>query len=77
MTMLYTITTVIELVQYYKQKGTGERLLKTQGTSKLDTYCTASIRTTSNQLTKEMEVEVCNTHYGHLSEMEHYAYLKM
>ena len=35
---------------YYKQKGTGERLPKTQGTSKLDTYCTASIRTTSNQL---------------------------
>ena len=53
---------------YYKDKGTGKRAM---GTSKLDTYCTASIRTVTHSTTKEVEAEICSTHYRHTTDLEH------
>ena len=39
---------------FYNTKCVGQRHLKSQGTSKLNTYCTASIKTITDKLTCEM-----------------------
>ena len=59
---------------YYKDKGTGKRAMKTQGrqgTSKLDKYHTVSLRTVTHSTTKEIEAEICSTHYRHTTDLEH------
>ena len=43
--------------------------MKVQGTCKLNTYCTALIKTMTEQTTSK--VEVCNTHYGHTIDLGH------
>lgn len=56
---------------YYRDKGSGKRAMKSQGTSKLNTYCTAAIRTITLKQTNEIQAEVCSTHYGHSTNLEH------
>jgi hypothetical protein len=56
---------------YYKDKRTGKRETKSQSTSKLDTYCTASIKIATDKQTKEVNAEICSTHYGHDIDLEH------
>ena len=53
------------------QKSVGQRHLKSQGTSKLNTYCTASIKTIADKSTCEIQTEACSTHYGHSLDLWH------
>lgn len=56
---------------FYSTQSTGKRQIKSQGTSKLNTYCTAFIKTTQHMKTGEIQVQTCTTHYGHLEQLEH------
>ena len=56
---------------FYNAKGQGDEQLKSQGTSKLHTYCTASIKTTTDKNTEQISAEICKTHYGHTSDLGH------
>ncbi len=48
----------------YKPKGHSKRALKTQGTRKINSYCTSYIK--AKQLTdKLLEVEYCSNHHNH------------
>ena len=49
---------------YFDSRGTGKRVLKSQGTSKLNGYCTASMTTITTE-TKAINVEYFKSHYGH------------
>ena len=54
----------------FKTRSTGRRHLKSQGTSKLNTYCTAAI---TIKMTKDdcLEVTIHKTHYGHMISLGH------
>ena len=56
---------------HFKSKGTGQRHIKTQGTSKIDTYCTASLTVTRDKHKKCITVQVHRTHYGHTPSLGH------
>lgn len=56
---------------YFNTRGKGMRNIKSQGTSKLNTYCTATITTTTDNKTGEVYVTVCHTHYGHDLQLGH------
>ena len=45
--------------------------IKTQGTAKLNTYCTASIKTAVDKNTGQLIADVCKTHYGHKNDLGH------
>ena len=54
---------------FFAAKSSGKRHMKSQGTSKLNTYCTASITATlDNGL---IRAQICNTHYGHNTSLGH------
>ena len=55
---------------YFRSKGKGERHSKSQGTSKINSYCTATIKATVEE-TGVVFVELCETHYGHEIELGH------
>ena len=55
---------------YFNSESKGERLLKSQGTSKLNTYCTAAITLTKTR-SQSIEVEYCKTHYEHKISLGH------
>ncbi len=46
-------------------KGSGQRRLKSQGSSKINSQCTAAISLTVNHTTQSVKAEVCHTHYAH------------
>ena len=55
-------------------KSTGDKMLeaektKSQGTAKINTYCTASMTVTKTG--KTLCVEYCKTHYGHTFQLGH------
>ena len=52
---------------FFKNKGKGVRYSKTQGSDKLDAYCTASITVTEqiHRSSNQIIVDICKTHYGH------------
>lgn len=58
---------------YYNKKSQGKRQIKSQGTSKLNAYCTAAIVVT--QVTKGdkeiIQARIYKTHYGHPSSLGH------
>lgn len=56
---------------YFKNKGTGKRRSKLQGSSKIDSHCTASIITTVSDITKCIHVYICKSHYGHQCVLGH------
>ena len=51
--------------------GTGKQQIKIQGTCKLNTYCKALIKTMTEQSTGKVQVEVCDTHYRHTTDLGH------
>ena len=53
----------------FKQKGTGKRSLKQQGTSKLGGHCTAYIRVKEYE-SGEVEAKICD-HHIHEKELVH------
>lgn len=56
---------------YFRSKGKGERHTKSQGSSKLNTYCTAAMKATTDSKTGVVVVEFCEKHYGHEIELGH------
>ncbi len=54
---------------YYNSLGTRKRSMKSQGTSKLNNYCTASMTVTKTG--KKLCVEYCKTHHGHTFQLGH------
>ena len=55
---------------YFSSISTGKRSLKSQGTSKLNTYCTAGM-TVTQMNSKCVNVDYCSTHYGHEISLGH------
>lgn len=55
---------------YFASKSKGLRSLKTQGSSKLDGYCTASLHCTFLENGK-LEILATKTHYGHQCKLGH------
>ena len=43
-------------------KGSGQRRLKSQGSSKINSHCTAAITLTVNHTTQSVTAEVCMPH---------------
>ena len=62
-------TTAIE-VDFFPQ-STGKRQLKTQGSSKINQHCTASITLMHRNYTASIGAEICHTHYGHTNSLGH------
>ena len=57
---------------YFLSKRDSKRHLKSQGSSKLNTYCTSSITLrTGEGCLNNVEVEFCKTHYGHSVTLGH------
>lgn len=56
---------------YFNPRGHNVRSLKSQGTSKLNAYCTAAIVVTQNEQNLHMQASICTTHYGHEISMGH------
>ena len=56
---------------YFRSKGKGEHHTKSQGSSKLNTYCTAAMKATTDSKTGVVVVEFCEKHYGHEIELGH------
>ena len=56
---------------YFKSKGTGLRHLKSQGTSKVDAHCTASLTVNREDPNASIKVQVHSTHYGHEEALGH------
>ena len=56
---------------YFNTKSKGLRNIKSQGSNKLDTYCTASITVTTDILTGQLTATICHTHYGHSIQLGH------
>ena len=56
---------------YFKSKGSGQRHLRTQGTSKINNYCTASLIVSKDKLQRCINVQVHSTHYGHKLSLGH------
>ena len=52
-------------------KGSGQRRLKSQGSSKINSQCTAAITLTVNHTTQSVKAEVCHTHYAHEPKLGH------
>ncbi len=49
---------------FFREQGKGLRALKTQGSSKIDSHCTASIKLTHIYKGK-VQVTICKSDYGH------------
>lgn len=46
-------------------------VILSQGSSKLNTYCTAAMKATTDSKTGVVVVEFCEKHYGHEIELGH------
>lgn len=56
---------------YFNSKGRGCRRLKSQGTNKLNTYCTATITTKMDDQMGQITATICHSHYGHELQLGH------
>ena len=50
---------------------TGMRILKSQGTNKINAHCTETLTLKSDKHTKLIRVELCDTHYDHDKQLGH------
>ena len=56
---------------HFHTRGTGQRHIKTQGTSKINAYCTATITVTRERGSECIEVQIYGSHYGHKTALGH------
>ena len=49
----------------FKPNGHNVRALKSQGTSKINSYCTAAIVLTKSDVSTQLQAKICSTHHGH------------
>ena len=54
---------------YFTTKGTGQRHLKTQGTSKINSHCIASLTVSTDMNSGYIKVQVYGTHYRHTTSL--------
>jgi hypothetical protein len=59
-----------EYYGYFKSASKGLRAMKSQGTSKIDSYCTAKIHLHYLK-NGEVKAHITNTHYGHKISLGH------
>lgn len=59
---------------FYTQKSAGLRRIKTQGTSKVNTYCTAFIKSTHDKKTGKIQVSLCHQMQEQLHITEYVGY---
>ena len=55
----------------FYSKGTGQRHVKSQGSSKLNAHCTAAITVRRNIHSTILHIFVCKSHYGHTCSLGH------
>ena len=55
----------------FRPKGTGQRRLKSQGSSNINSHYTAAITLTVNHTIQSVKAEVCHTHYAHETRLGH------
>ena len=55
----------------FHPKGSGQRRLKSQGSSKINSQCTAAITLTVNHTTQSVIADVCHTHYAREPRLGH------
>lgn len=56
---------------HFNSRGRGQRHLKIQGSSKINSYCAAAITVTRENVSGYIEVHFCSTHYGHKIALGH------
>ena len=56
---------------HFKSKATGQRHVKTQGTSKINSHCTASLTVYREKGSEGIKVKVHKTHYRHKPSLGH------
>ena len=56
---------------FFSTESTGKRQLKTQGSSKINQHCTASITLTHRNYTASIGAKICHKHYGHTNSLGH------
>ena len=64
-------TKVVISISEVQGRGIGQRHIKTQGTSKINAYCTATITVTRERRSECIEVQVCGSHYRHKTALGH------
>ena len=47
------------------------RSIKSQGTAKINAYCTAAMVVSQKEHKQDLQVNVCTSHYGHSISMGH------
>ena len=55
----------------FNPRGKGERGLKSQGSSKIISHCSAHIKAIKNIKTNEVTVQYTCTHYNHQTQLGH------
>ena len=55
----------------YKAKGDGKRLMKTQGSCRINDVCTSYMNICQDMNSSHITVEYCNSHCGHECKLEH------
>ena len=55
----------------YTGKGEGKRQLKSQGSSKINSHCTAHMKAVYNRNSHKVSVEHCATHHSHNIQLGH------
>ena len=56
---------------FFISESTGQRHLKSQGSSKLHFHCTAGMTVKRHVQEKSVTVDICHTHYGHSPKLGH------
>ena len=56
---------------YFNPAGHNMRALKSQGTAKLNAYCTAAIVLTNSNQDPYLQANICSTHHGHSVSVGH------
>ena len=56
---------------HFKSKSTGQRRIKSQGTSKINAHCTACLIVSKDKINQCLRVLVHKTHYGHNTALGH------
>ena len=56
---------------HFQSRSTGQRHIKTQGSSKIGLYCTAAITASRENISGMIQVQVYKTHYGHTTSLGH------
>lgn len=56
---------------HFKPKSKGLRLLKSQGSAKINAYCTAAITVNKYQDCGTVSADICSTHHGHEQSLGH------